>query len=136
MESEWPTVQIYYRCDKIVKDYHEGDILWMGPSEQYLLVTELPRDVLSDSIFMDLIKLQIFFNLGQKSFVKALLHRGDYIGMGPWDILYKSDVAFFYRYSKWNQENLSLNEPIDFEEDELGFYGKLWITMTLVINSQ
>ena len=134
----WPTWHIYYRCDKIVKDYHEGDILWMGPSEQYDYVAEdsLSPDILTDSMLVYFLKRQIFIHLMEKPFVKALLHEGDYIGRGPCDIQYKSDCAFFYRYSILNQKNLSLNPAIEIEEDELGSFAKLWITMTLIINSQ
>ena len=45
-------------------------------------------------------------------------------------------LCFFYRYSILNQKNLSLNPAIEIEEDELGSFAKLWITMTLIINSQ
>ena len=45
-------------------------------------------------------------------------------------------VAFISGLSVMDQDNLSFNEEIDIEEDELGPFASLWITMTLIVNSQ
>ena len=131
-----PTLRAYYRCDKVIKDNLEGEILWTGPSEKHVLVIETdPQDFLHDSFLVDTMKKQIFNSLKQQPYVQALLQAGDTLGMAQCEILYQNNVAFIYGLSEM-EDSLSFNEEIDINEDELGPFASLWITMTLIVNSQ
>ena len=51
------TLRVYYRCDKVIKDNLEGEVLWTGPSEKHVLVIETePRDYLTDLYLVDSMK--------------------------------------------------------------------------------
>ena len=131
-----PTLRAYYRCDKVIKDNLEGEILWTGPSEKHVLVIETdPQDFLHDSFLVDTMKKQIFNSLKQQPYVQALLQAGDTLGMAQCEILYQNNVAFISGLSEM-EDSLSSNEEIDINEDEMGLFASLWITMTLIVNSQ
>ena len=131
-----PTLRAYYRCDKVIKDNLEGEILWTGPSEKHVLVIETdPQDFLHDSFLVDTMKKQIFNSLKQQPYVQALLQAGDTLGMAQCEILYQNNVAFISGLSEM-EDNLSFNEEIDIDEDEMGTFASLWITMILIVNSQ
>ena len=130
------TLRVYYRCDKVIKDNLEGEVLWTGPSEKHVLVIETePRDYLTDLYLVDSMKKKIFCSLKQQPYVQALLQEGDLLGLAQCEILYDHDYSWFAGYSAFNQTNLSRNVPIAIKSDDLGTHAELWITMTLVINS-
>ena len=129
-----PILQINYRCDQVIKDNQDGDILWMGPSERQIIAVETePRDFLIDPLLVDTMKQQIFNYLRTQPFVQTLLQEGDTLGMAQCEILYKDNTTGFW--AAMNQDNLSINQSIHMEIDELGPYAQLWITMTLIVNS-
>ena len=131
-----PTLRGYYRCDKVVKDNLEGEVLWTGPSEKHVLVIETePRDYLADLFLVEIMKKQIFKSLKQQPYVQALLQEGDTLGMAQCEILYEHGLSWCLGYSAMNQINLSRNLPISIKSDELGSYADLWITVTLIVNS-
>ena len=113
-----PTLRAYYRCDKVIKDNLEGEILWTGPSEKHVLVIETdPQDFLHDSFLVDTMKKQIFNSLKQQPYVQALLQAGDTLGMAKCEILYQNNVAFISGLSEM-EDNLSFNEEIDIDENQ------------------
>jgi hypothetical protein len=131
------TLRAYYRCDKIVKGALEGEILWTGPSEKHACLIETePREFLTQTQLMDILKSQIFSSLKAQPYVQALLQDGDQLGLAQCDILYDQGYAWFLGHSKLNEDHLSENPPIAIEQDEFGSYAELWITMTLIVNSQ
>ena len=59
-----PSLRAYYRCDKVVKEHLEGNILWTGPSEHHVLLIETePRDFLANPDLVDTMKKKMFFSL-------------------------------------------------------------------------
>ena len=131
-----PSLRAYYRCDKIVKEHLEGDILWTGPSEKHVLVIETePRDFLADPDLVDTMKKKIIFSLKQQPFVQALLQEGDTLGLAHCEILYKHQFSWLTGHAVMNPTHLSRDYQIAIESDESGSYANLWITMTLVVNS-
>ena len=128
------TLEVFYRCDKVVKDNLEGQILWTGPSKKQCLSIETePRSFLVDPNLVDNMKKRVFESLQQQPFVRALLREGDSIGVARCEILYKDNNSWCYGLTEMDQDNLSLNWEIDIEEDELGEYAELWITVTLAV---
>ena len=102
-----PILQINYRCDQVIKDNQDGDILWMGPSEKQVLAVEMePRDFLIDPLLVDTMKQQILNYLRTQPFVQALLQEGDTLGMAQCEILYKDNTTGFW--AAMNQDNLSI----------------------------
>ena len=132
-----PILQINYRCDQVIKDNQDGDILWMGPSEKQVLAVEMePRDFLIDPLLVDTMKQQIFNYLRTQPFVQSLLQEGDTLGMAQCKIGYDHINSWLMGPWMMNQTNLTRNQPIFIYKDELGPYAELWITTTLIINSQ
>jgi hypothetical protein len=131
------TLRTYYRCDKIVRGTLEGEVLWTGPFKKHacVIATE-PREFLTQTQLLDILKSQIFSSLKAQPYVQALLQDGDQLGLAQCDILYDQGYAWYLGHSKLNQDHLSENIPIAIEQDEFGSYAELWITMTLIVNSQ
>ena len=131
-----PSLRAYYRCDKVVKEHLEGNILWTGPSEHHVLLIETePRDFLADPDLVDTMKKKMFFSLKQQPYVQALLQEGDTLGLAHCEILYKHQFSWLTGHARMNSTHLSRDYQIAIESDELGSYADLWITMTLVVNS-
>ena len=128
-----PTLRVFYRCDKIVKEHLEGEVLWTGPSDKEVLLIEAdPYVYLADPFLMEAMKKQVFSSLKQQPYVSAILREGDSLGAAPCDIYYDTlfgpaifDVTI----------GLSGNFPHFTRNDDMGPYTQLWITMTLIVNS-
>ena len=132
-----PTLRVYYRCDKVIKDNLEGEILWIGPSEKHVLVIETePRDYLANPFLVDTMRKQIFNSLKQQPYVQALLQEGDTIDMALCEMGYDHINSWLMGPWIMNQTNLSRNQPIFINNDELGPYAELWITTIFIVNSQ
>ena len=131
------SLRAYYRCDKIVEGHLGGNILWTGPSKTHVLLIETnPREYLSQLYLIDTLKRQIFNSLKQQPFVESLLQEGDCLGMAQCEILYETGFAWLLGHFKLNQEKPYENLPISIKKDNLGPYAEIWVTATLVINSQ
>ena len=136
-QNDGPTLRIYYRCEKIIKDNLEGEILWTGPSEKHILfIATEPHDYLANPFLVVTMKKLIFNSLKQQPYVQALLQEGDTLGMAQCKIGYDHINSWLMGPWMMNQTNLTRNQPIFIYKDELGPYAELWITTTLIINSQ
>ena len=131
------TLRVYYRCDQVVRGTLEGEIVWYGPSEPRFLVIETnPREFLTQHHLLYILKKQIFGSLKQQPFVQELLTEGDSLGMAQWEILYHHDMSWLWGITAMDVNHLHDNIAIAIQEDFYGPYAELWITATLVINSQ
>ena len=131
------TLRVYYRCDKVVKGTLEGEIVWTGPSHPHVLVIVTnPHEFITQHHLMHILKKQIFSSLKQQPFIQELLTEGDTLGMAQWEILYEHAYSWFTGHTAMDVNHLTENLPIVIQQDRYGGHADLWITATLIINSQ